>query len=253
MILVALSWHGSLDLGARDTTLASFNRALATYAIARSLNGVISVAQGTEIAIQPVGVGLTITAGQILDPLNDLVERFSWLVLAATTSLGMQMLIVELLGNVWINILLTLSAAGLLVALWWPRAEKARAALIKVCGAIAFARFLFVVVTLVTALVNQTLLEPRQAQSIAQITQTSEALGQLHAATNVDPEADFFDRLRGSLDIRDQLNAFQERVEETINAIIDLIVVYLVQTIILPIAVLLLAIGALKWFWNRDW
>ena len=253
MILVALSWHGSLDLGARDTTLASFNRALATYAIARSLNGVISVAQGTEIAIQPVGVGLTITAGQILDPLNDLVERFSWLVLAATTSLGTQMLIIELLGNVWINVLLTLSVAGLMVGLWWPRAEHARAALIKVCGAMVFARFLFVAITLVTALVNHTLLEPKQAQSIAQITQTSEALGLLHEATDVDPESDFFDRLRGSLDVRDQLTAFQERVEGAITELINLIVVYLVQTIILPITVLLLALSALRWFWRRDW
>ncbi len=253
VILVALSWHGSLDLGARDATLASFNRALATYAIARTLNGVISVAQGTEIAIQPVGVGLTITAGEILDPLNDLVERFSWLVLAATTSLGIQMLIVELLGNVWINVLLSLSVAGLLLGLWWPRAAKSRGVLIKVCGAIAFVRFLFVAITLITALVNHTLLEPKQAKSIELIAQASEELGQLHEASDIDPESDFLDRLRGSLDVRAQLNAFQARVEETIGELVNLIVLYLVQTIILPISVLLLALSALKWFWRRDW
>ena len=78
--LIGLSWTGLLDREANASTAATLKRALATYAVARGLNGVISVAQGTEIAIAPVGVGLTFTAGQILDPLNDLVERFSWLV-----------------------------------------------------------------------------------------------------------------------------------------------------------------------------
>ena len=81
--LIALSWTQLLDQPAQAGTAATLKRALATYAIARGLNGVISVAQGTEIAIQPVGVGLTISAGEILDPLNDLVEHFSWLVLVA--------------------------------------------------------------------------------------------------------------------------------------------------------------------------
>ena len=213
----------------------------------------ISVAQGTEIAVHPVGVGMTFSVGEILDPLNDLVERFSWLVLAATTSLGTQMLIAELLGSVWLNALLTLSVAGLLVGLWWPRAESARAALIKLCGAIAFTRFLFVAITLVTALVNHALLDPKQQQSLDQIATASEELGELHEAREVDPESDFFDRLQANLDVRSQLDAFQARVEETITELVNLIVVYLVQTIILPITVLLLALAAFKWFWRRDW
>ena len=253
ILLVALSWQGSLDLGARDATLASFNRALATYAIARTLNGVISVAQGTEIAVQPVGVGMTFSVGEILDPLNDLVERFSWLVLAATTSLGTQMLIAELLGSTWLNALLTLSVAGLLVGLWWPRAEKARAALIKLCGAIVFARFLFVAITVVTALVNHSLLDPKQQHSLDQIATASEELGELQESREVDPESDFFDRLRTNFDVQSQLDTFQARVEETITELVNLIVIYLVQTIILPITVLLLAFAAFKWFWRRDW
>jgi hypothetical protein len=50
---------------------------LTVYAIARGLNAVISAAQGTELSIEPMGVGLTLTPGEILDPLNDLIEQFS--------------------------------------------------------------------------------------------------------------------------------------------------------------------------------
>ncbi|MBT8449478.1 MAG: hypothetical protein KJO69_07305, partial [Gammaproteobacteria bacterium] len=66
---------GWLDQTGRSYTEEGIKRALTTYAIARGLNGVISVAQGTEVAIQPVGVGVTFTPGQILDPINDLIER----------------------------------------------------------------------------------------------------------------------------------------------------------------------------------
>ena len=39
---------------------------LTVYALARGLNALISVVQGTELAIEPMGVGLTLTPGQIL-------------------------------------------------------------------------------------------------------------------------------------------------------------------------------------------
>ena len=52
-----------------------FQRAFVTFALARTINGVISVVQGTEVALQPAGVGVTLTPGEILDPVNDLVER----------------------------------------------------------------------------------------------------------------------------------------------------------------------------------
>ena len=77
------------------------------FGLARTLNGAISVAQGTEIALQPAGVGVTLTAGEVLDPLNDLVERFSLLALTATISLQGQILLTELLSTHWVNLLLT--------------------------------------------------------------------------------------------------------------------------------------------------
>ena len=86
----ALAWWPSLDAHGNATVDAAFKRALVTWALARGLNGVLSVAQGTEVAIQPAGVGVNFTPGEILDPVNDLVERFSWIMMLATSSLGIQ-------------------------------------------------------------------------------------------------------------------------------------------------------------------
>ncbi len=96
---LALSWWGALDEAASLRTHAALQRALVTFALTRTLNGVISVAQGTELAFEPAGVGVVISAGEILDPLNDLVEQFSWLTLLAATSLGIQIMLGEMFAT----------------------------------------------------------------------------------------------------------------------------------------------------------
>ena len=72
--MVAVSWGGWLDARGAAHLDASFQRALVSFALARTLNGVISVVQETQIALQPAGVGVTLMPGEILDPLNDLVD-----------------------------------------------------------------------------------------------------------------------------------------------------------------------------------
>ena len=61
----------ALDEQGQHYTNEALKRSLVTFGVARGLNGVISVAQGTEVALQPAGIGLTFTPGQILDPLNE--------------------------------------------------------------------------------------------------------------------------------------------------------------------------------------
>ena len=88
--LLALLALAAAVTGIADDTAESYadealKRALVTFAAARTLNGVISVVQSTE-----VGVGVTVAVGQILDPVNDLIERFSGVMLVAASSLGLQ-------------------------------------------------------------------------------------------------------------------------------------------------------------------
>jgi hypothetical protein len=75
-----------IDSYAKERLDSSFQQALGVFATAKALNAVISLVQGTEVG--PPGVTLTI--GEVLDPINDLVERFSWVMLASLSSLGIQ-------------------------------------------------------------------------------------------------------------------------------------------------------------------
>lgn len=69
---------------AKDVIDRSFNQALIVFGSAKALNAVISLAQGTEINLPFVVVAI----GEVLDPINDLVEQFSLIMLASLVSLG---------------------------------------------------------------------------------------------------------------------------------------------------------------------
>ena len=90
VLAVVTVLSGLIDDTSRRYASEAFTRALVTFAVARTLDGVISVAQGTEVAIEPGGVGVNVSAGHVLDPITDLGERFSAVILVAITSLWLQ-------------------------------------------------------------------------------------------------------------------------------------------------------------------
>ena len=260
LICVGLSWSGSLEQAAEPRLQATLQRALVTAAIARGLNGVISVAQGTEIAIQPVGIGITIAAGEILDPLNDLIERFSWLALAASASLATQLLLSEVFANNFINGTLTAAGAIYLLAIWLPGNLPGRLWLLRATALLIFARFVFTIVILVVSQVDQWLLVERQQQAMSVLTQATQELDELQSSASDIPTAQaprssvlerfeaVIDTGRQALDIESQLSALKHKVEASITELINLMAVFLVQTLVLPIGSLLLAFWSLRSF-----
>ena len=89
-VALALSFTFALDENAMKLQNEAFDRALVSFGLAKGLNAVISLIQGTQLSFAPVGVGVSFSVGEALDPFNDIVERFSWIMLAATVSLGIQ-------------------------------------------------------------------------------------------------------------------------------------------------------------------
>lgn len=257
--LVGLSWSGLLEETAEQSVKPTFQRALLAAALARGLNGVISVAQGTEIAIQPVGVGVTITAGEILDPLNDLVERFSWLALAASASLGTQMLLSEIFAEPLVNLALTLTVVAYLAVLWWPSPLPSLGWMLRLAGLVVLLRFLFSVVTLTVGWVDHWVLAERQEAAITQLSDTTRDLEEMKDAPTT-PEAtersvlerfeSALDSSRQALDVEAQLDALSTRVEDSISQLIDLIVLFVVQTLMLPLGAFYLVVASFRWFWR---
>ena len=99
--IVVGSWLSPLDSPATDQVDAGLKRALISFAAARVLNGAISVVQGTQVAVQPFGLGVTLTVGQVLAPVSELVKHFSDLMLAASIAFGIHKVLIAI-GGYWL-------------------------------------------------------------------------------------------------------------------------------------------------------
>lgn len=91
-LLVVMAFISPFDQKGKENVDSSFTQAMVVFGTAKALNGVISLAQGTEVG--PPGV--TVSIGEVLDPINDLVEQFSWIMLASMTSLGIQKILMNI-------------------------------------------------------------------------------------------------------------------------------------------------------------
>lgn len=79
-----------LDVKADAYFSEAMTKAAGSYAVCRFLNGAVSTIQESQIQVEPAGIGVTISAGQMLDPLNDMTERTSDILVTAIVSLGVQ-------------------------------------------------------------------------------------------------------------------------------------------------------------------
>lgn len=79
----------------------SLQQTLTAYAAVRVLNASVSVIQESQVQVQPAGMGLSLALGQMLDPLNDMTERASDVLVWSAASLGIQKLIYEMTDAVF--------------------------------------------------------------------------------------------------------------------------------------------------------
>lgn len=258
-IAVVVALTGVLDRSSRDVADAALARSLVTFALARTLDSAISVAQGTEVAVEPGGVGVNFAPGQALDPINDLVERFSAAMLVATSSLALQGVLLDMARWWAANLVLVLAAALALVAIWRPSwlGSLGRRAAIRALSIVVFVRFGVPVFVLGSNLVFQTFLAADQQAANDALTVTGaqvEALAEASAGTEVPAgEPSLAERLEGfiddslqALDARERMRRLADSVSGAVEHMVHLIVIFALQSIILPLVFLWLFAEALK-------
>lgn len=250
VVLTALAaWYQPLQDVANNQIDAGLKRALISFASARTLNAAISVIQGTEFSVEPMGVGMTFTPGQILDPINDLVEQFSTMMLVASVAFGVQKVMLAIGAHVAISIALTFIAM-LWVALFYL--QSAPAWLSRLLVVLFMIRFAVPLVTVGSDWIFQRFLAEDYDKQLVALDATS---GELRKLTPQDPpqataasqapteERGLFDRLKDraaaittspSID----LQAIKKSLESIPERVLKLIVVFLMQTIIIPIILL---------------
>ena len=254
LLAVALAWFGVLDRVASSELDGALKRSFATFAIARSLNGAISLVQDADVSVSPAGVGLTVSPGELLDPLNDLLEQFSTLAFTALTALGIQKFALQLSDSLLLNLTLSLAATLWCTAQFWPRAAAWQALASRALVFALALRFLVPGFALATALVDRTLLTPEFEAAKAQLQLTTEAAKQAAEPTPTPTQpagigeqiARWWESAKAEMDVRERVERIKEIVENAAEPLVTLAVVFLLQAIVLPLAFLALGTQLLR-------
>lgn len=196
-LLVALAWLDLLDAGASRHTMGVMMESLAAFGIARVLNGVISVLQSVQLSI---GVA-SVTVGEALDPLNDLVEMYATLMKLSIGSLIIQNILLEIVSTLFFKVLIAVAGLLLVVSVLL-RGLAASALPFRLFVFSVFLRFAVVLAVGCSSLVDSFILEQRLAEKVQHVDSFSQ---QVDLA---DTES------RASAELRQSLNADLQAMQE---------------------------------------
>lgn len=237
-----------IDRSANAYLDRTMKKALVTFAIVRGLNAVISVIQDSDIAVSPAGVGVTVAVGEVLDPINDIIERFSWVMLASTTSLGIQKILMNIAIWLGFRVLLCTAMVVLLIGLWFPRHFRfdMKAAGFKLILLSVLIRFCIPLTAIATDRIDILFLNKsyqKAAETLEKVSVEIEA--DEEKGTTADGESgiaqkakSFFDGIKNAINAEEKIRILKEKITNAIGYIIDLIVVFILQTILIPLLVL---------------
>ena len=223
LALVVLAWLPRPQQVAVEHAEAGLKRALTTYAVVRGLDALVSAAQGTQLSAAPAGMGVITAPGQLLDPANDLLEQFSSVMLTAVVALGLQALLLNI-GAHW-SLSLAFSAALLIgLALAWRR-RRAPTFWVRAMLVLAVARFAVLGCTFASEWVYRGYLAERYAIAQKEIDQASAVL---------QPKG---------LDVRQFPEQVAQATERIVRQLVDLIVVFLLHTVVFPLVTLWMVVA----------
>jgi hypothetical protein len=248
LLMVGLSWLQPLDQLAEEHAEAGLKRSLAAFAAARALNAVVSVVQGTEITGGAL-VNVTVALGQVLDPVNDLVEQFSKLMLVVSVVFSAQLLLMKM-GAGWVlSALLSALALVWLACLWRQTRHPALPVLSRFLFALLLVRFLVPVSAIASEVAYNQFMSNQYVVSHNALVSQTEQLNQLGGPDSPPGAANKprWWEVRELISLKlDELKLAADRV---VGHVIDLIVVFVMQTVVLPLLVLLTA-----WLgWRSVW
>lgn len=128
-IAVVLLFSAGARLPALDATTDAYFREAITkagvaYATCRVINASVSIIKESSLQLEPAGIGISLAVGQALDPIDDMIERLSDVIVTAITSLGVQKLTYEISVSL-APPLIALCLFALSVLIWFENARLA--------------------------------------------------------------------------------------------------------------------------------
>ena len=228
--LVGLSWLGTLDTISGDYVGASLLDAGIIYGTARGINALVSALQGTELDLWLV----TFSIGELLDPVNDLIERFSGVMTIAITSLVIQQLLLVIVSDATFSAVLTLLALVVAATVLVNKTGSYKVFL-KIFLVVALLRFSLSLVVIANLWVDQAFLPDSNAAEFRVMQDFEADLGGV-------------DRMvRGEGDrsaIAGQFTRLQQKFDRFVDSSLHLMGALLLKAVIVPVLFLWAVVAA---------
>lgn len=124
IIAAGLFFSSGLKIPVLDSTTDNYFRKAITkagvaYATCRVINASVSIVKESSLQLEPAGIGLSLAVGQVLDPIDDMTERLSDVLVTAITSLGVQKLAYEISVTL-VPPVLAIFLLALTILVWIP-------------------------------------------------------------------------------------------------------------------------------------
>lgn len=236
VIVAFLSLFIDIDKSAMELYYQSFDRAVYSFALAKGLNAVISVIQSSEINVS-FFVGATVGLGEILDPLNDMVERFSWIMLMSSVSIGIQHLLLILGKSMFIKLTLFVSGVVMISLLWVKKLHSSKALLLalKVFALLFILRFGAVIFIYTNESFYNNIYADNYKTSTTFINDYKDDLEEIQ---------------KQDKELNSYWGEFEQKMDVFSKKVIKLITIFIVTTVIFPLLFLWFLILLLKWIFN---
>jgi len=246
VVLVALSSTRVLDDYVDDYTSESIRNAALTYATARGINALVSVLQSSQVEVGAFVTG-SMTIGEVLDPLNDMIERFSTVMTWVLGSLAAQKVLLLLASHQLFLYLVAVLGVSALLLLYFGSAQ-ARSLVFRCFLVVAFVRFALGLAVALNSGADYLFLQQQLESNNQQIEQFQSNILRVDANADSDDLRDSVISFWRSLSL-DELN---QKISSGIENFIDLVALYLFKTILFPLGFFYVAIFVIRQLWRVD-
>lgn len=253
-IILFLAFSYTLDIKGKELVDKSFKESVLVFGSAKALNAVISLAQGTEVDLP----FLTVAAGEVLDPINDLIEQFSLVMLASMVSLGIQKIMMNFVTTDSYNMLLIFMIV--VVNFWlffrFRNDEKARTLFFKITVILVFLRFAVPLTGIVNEIAYNSFVKQEYNiktlnENIVQVKENVNEVTQ--NAIKSKEDSSIINRITEKFDASyydTKIDEYKKAVDNSSDYIVALIIAFVFQTLLLPLVFLFILYQFVRGIFN---
>lgn len=248
LLIVAVSWSGYIDRRTDSYVNKATVQALAAFASARVLNAGITVAKSVQ-----VGAVVSVQPLEILDPVHDLVEQYSSVMKLAIGSLVIQKVLLEIVATGFFKILLTLLSLLLLTSLFVGSTGQSTQ-MFRLFALACLVRFLLILAVGLNGLVDTIYVDNKTRQNMVELEKLSREVDALTTSDDSD-DSSWYTGITSRFSAAKELinlDKLKQKIEAAVPAVLNLMALFILKTLILPLLFLWLLLRGFSSVWKID-